>query len=134
FAGVLTAELESAGYEIAPRDLHAALVAVEPSLIRASADPLTYPLHIVLRFELELALIDGDLSVRDLPAAWRDGMRRLLGLEVPSGALGCLQDVHWSEGAFGYFPSYAMGCLIAASLWQAMSRELGSREEDLERG
>jgi carboxypeptidase Taq len=134
FAPVLTAELGDAGYEIAPHELHAALVAVAPSLIRVSADPLTYPLHIVLRFELELALIDGDLAVADLPAAWRDGMRRLLGLEVPSDALGCLQDVHWSEGAFGYFPSYAMGCLIAASLWEAMERELGPRGEELGRG
>jgi carboxypeptidase Taq len=134
FAEVLAADLGAAGYEIAPADLHAALVAVEPSLIRVSADPLTYPLHIVLRFELELALIEGDLAVADLPAAWRDGVRRLLGLEVPSDALGCLQDVHWSEGAFGYFPSYAMGCLIAASLWEAMEREIGPREQELARG
>lgn len=134
FAGVLAAELAAAGHEIGAPALHAALVAVEPSLIRVSADPLTYPLHIVLRFELELALIDGDLGVADLPAAWRDGMRRLLGLEVPSDALGCLQDVHWSEGAFGYFPSYAMGCLIAASMWEAMERELGPREEELAHG
>ncbi len=134
FATVLAGALAEAGYEIAPAELHGALVAVEPSLIRVSADPLTYPLHIVLRFELELALIDGDLGVADLPAAWRDGMRRLLGLEVPSDALGCLQDVHWSEGAFGYFPSYAMGCLIAASLWEALERELGPRAEELGRG
>jgi carboxypeptidase Taq len=134
FANVLAAELGAAGYAIDAGELHGALVAVEPSLIRVSADPLTYPLHIVLRFELELALIDGDLGVSDLPAAWRDGMRRLLGVEVPSDALGCLQDVHWSEGAFGYFPSYAMGCLIAASMWEALERETGSREEDLARG
>ncbi len=134
FAGVLAGDLGAAGYEIDPRALHAALVAVEPSLIRVSADPLTYPLHIVLRFELELALIDGDLAVGDLPAAWNDGVRRLLGLEVPSDALGCLQDVHWSEGAFGYFPSYAMGCLIAASMWEAIERELGPRGEELARG
>jgi len=134
FATVLVEGLGEAGFQIDAAELHGALVAVEPSLIRVSADPLTYPLHIVLRFELELALIDGDLGVSDLPAAWRDGIKRLLGLEVPSDALGCLQDVHWSEGAFGYFPSYAMGCLIAASMWEAMEREIGSREEDLERG
>jgi carboxypeptidase Taq len=134
FAGILAAALGDAGHEIAAPDLHIALVAVEPSLIRVSADPLTYPLHIVLRFELELALIDGDLAVADLPGAWRDGVRRLLGLEVPSDALGCLQDMHWGEGAFGYFPSYAMGCLIAASLWEAMEREIGSREQDLAAG
>jgi carboxypeptidase Taq len=133
FAAVLAEDLGAAGYEVGAPELHAALVAVEPSLIRVSADPLTYPLHIVLRFELELALIDGDLGVADLPGAWRDGVRRLLGLEVPSDALGCLQDVHWSEGAFGYFPSYAMGCLIAASLWEAMEREIGPRDEQLAR-
>jgi carboxypeptidase Taq len=134
FAAVLAEELASGGYEIAPQELHEAIVGVEPSLIRVSADPVTYPLHIVLRFELELALIDGDLAVADLPAAWNDGMRRLLGVEVPSDALGCLQDVHWSEGAFGYFPSYAMGCLIAASMWEALERDLGPRAADLERG
>ncbi|MHB8532249.1 MAG: carboxypeptidase M32, partial [Solirubrobacteraceae bacterium] len=133
FAGVLAAELAAAGHAIAPERLHAALVAVEPSLIRVSADPLTYPLHIVLRFELELALIEGDLGVADLPAAWRDGMQRLLGVSVPSDAEGCLQDIHWGEGAFGYFPSYAMGCLIAASLWEAMERELGALDAPLAR-
>jgi carboxypeptidase Taq len=100
--------------------LHAELVAVRPSLIRVSADPVTYPLHIVLRFELELALIEGTLGVADLPAAWHDGMRRLLGVEVPDDASGVLQDTHWAAGAFGYFPSYALGCLIAAQLWEAM--------------
>ena len=70
----------------------------------------------------------------DLPAAWREGMRRLLGVEVPSDALGSLQDVHWGGGAFGYFPSYGLGCLIAAQLWEAMEAEIGPREEDLRRG
>jgi carboxypeptidase Taq len=99
-----------------------------------SADPLTYPLHIVVRFELELALIDGELAVADVPAAWNEQMRRLLGVEVPSDALGCLQDVHWGAGAFGYFPSYALGCLIAAQLWETLEAERGSREEDLRQG
>jgi carboxypeptidase Taq len=134
FAEVLAGELGAAGFPIAPSELHAALVGVEPSLIRVSADPLTYPLHIILRFELELALIEGQLAVGDLPAAWREGMRRLLGVEPPSDALGCLQDVHWGAGMFGYFPSYALGCLIAAQLWEAMEAELGPREEDLRRG
>jgi carboxypeptidase Taq len=134
FGEVLAAELEVGGFQVAAADLHAALVGVEPSLVRVSADPLTYPLHIILRFELELALIDGDLAVADLPTAWRDGMRRLLGVEVPSDALGCMQDVHWSAGAFGYFPSYAMGCLIAAQLWETMESEIGPREEDLRGG
>jgi carboxypeptidase Taq len=134
FAEVLAAELGGGGFSVAAADLHATLVGVEPSAIRVSADPLTYPLHIVLRFELELALIDGDLAVADLPDAWREGMRRLLGVEVVSDRLGCLQDVHWGAGAFGYFPSYALGCLIAAQLWEAMESDLGSLEEDLRIG
>lgn len=134
FAGVLAQELTSGGYEISATDVHATLSAVRPSLIRVSADEVTYPLHIVLRFELERALIDGDLAVRDLPAAWNDGMRSLLGIDVPSDAEGVLQDVHWAGLAFGYFPSYALGCLIAAQLWEALEAELGSRDGALESG
>jgi carboxypeptidase Taq len=134
FAEVLAAELAAGGFAVAAGELHATLVGVEPSLIRVSADPLTYPLHIIVRFELELAMIEGTLAVADLPAAWREGMRRLLGVEVPSDALGCLQDVHWGGGNFGYFPSYALGCLLAAQLWEAIERDLGPREDDLRRG
>jgi carboxypeptidase Taq len=134
FAEVLAGELAAAGFQVSAVDLHATLVGVAPSLIRVSADPLTYPLHIVLRFELEYALIEGDLDVDDLPGAWREGVGRLFGLEVPSDALGCMQDIHWGAGAFGYFPSYALGCLIAAQLWDAMEAEIGPRAEDLRRG
>lgn len=134
FSEVMAAELGAGGFSIAPTELHAALVAVEPSLIRVSADPLTYPLHIVMRFELELALIEGDLAVADLPGAWRERTASLLGLQVPSDAQGCLQDIHWGGGSFGYFPSYAVGCLIAAQLWEAMEADIGSREQDLRRG
>jgi carboxypeptidase Taq len=134
FAEVLARELQEAGFAVKPADLHAALVDVRPSLVRVAADPLTYPLHIILRFELELAMIAGDLAARELPAAWSEGMRRLLGLEVPSDARGCLQDIHWAAGSFGYFPSYALGSLIAAQLWEAMEAELGPRTEDLRRG
>jgi carboxypeptidase Taq len=134
FAHVLAEELANGGFPVEPEALHASLVGVERSLIRVSADPLTYPLHIILRFELELALVSGELAVRDLPAAWNDGMRRLLGVAPPTDALGCMQDVHWASGAFGYFPSYALGCLIAAQLWEELEAELGSREEDLRRG
>jgi len=134
FAQVLARELGAGGFDVSPTDLHAALIGVEPSPIRVSADSLTYPLHIILRFELELAMVQGDLAVADLPAAWRDGMRRLLGVEVDSDALGCLQDVHWGAGSFGYFPSYALGCLIAAQLWEAMEAAIGPREQDLRRG
>src|SRR5262249_40844735 len=80
------------------------------------------------RFQLELALVEGTLAVTDLPVAWRDGMRRLLGVEVDGDARGCLQDVHWSAGSFGYFPSYALGCLIAAQLWETMDAQIGPLE------
>jgi carboxypeptidase Taq len=134
FAEVLAGELGRGGFSVTAPDLHATLVGVQRSLIRVSADPLTYPLHIILRFELELAMVEGELAVADLPDAWREGMRRLLGVEVPSDALGCLQDVHWGAGSFGYFPSYALGCLIAAQMWEAMEAQIGPREQDLRRG
>jgi carboxypeptidase Taq len=134
FATVIAAELAAGGFTIAPDALHAGATAVAPSLIRVSADPLTYPLHIVLRFELEVALIEGSLEVSDLPAAWNDAMRRLLGIEVPDDAHGVLQDVHWSGGAFGYFPSYALGCLIAAQLWEALEADAGSQDDALRSG
>jgi carboxypeptidase Taq len=134
FAGVLAHELTGAGFPVDADDVRAALAAVRPSLIRVSADEVTYPLHIVLRFELERALIEGTLSVADLPAAWNDGMRDLLGVDVPSAADGVLQDVHWAGLSFGYFPSYALGCLIAAQLWESLEADLGSRDEALAAG
>jgi carboxypeptidase Taq len=134
FAAVIAAELTAAGFVIEPRPLHAALVQVRRSLIRTSADEVTYPLHIVLRFELESALIDGRLDVAELPTAWNDGMRRLIGIEPPDDAHGVLQDVHWSAGAFGYFPSYALGCLIAAQLWEQLEADIGPQDAALGRG
>ena len=86
-----------------------AVNAVRPSLIRAEADEFTYPLHVILRFELEVALIEGDLAVADVPAAWDEGMRRLLGVTVPDDRRGALQDIHWAFGELGYFPTYALG-------------------------
>ena len=133
FADVMAAELAAGGVSVDPGALHGLVVRVRPSLIRVEADQLTYPLHIVLRFELELALIGGTLDVADLPAAWNDGMRRLLGVEVPDDTRGVLQDIHWAAGAFGYFPSYALGCLIAAQLWERLEAELGPQDEALRR-
>ncbi len=134
FAGVLAQELTAGGFATDAAAVHTTLTAVRPSLIRVSADETTYPLHIVLRFELERALIEGTLSVADLPTAWNDGMQRLLGVTVPSDADGVLQDVHWSSGAFGYFPSYALGCLIAAQLWETLESELGAQDDALAAG
>jgi carboxypeptidase Taq len=131
FATVMAAELAAGGFAVEPDAVHALVVSVRPSLIRVEADQLTYPLHIVMRFELEMALIEGTLAVADLPTAWNDGMRRLLGIEVPDDARGVLQDIHWAGGYFGYFPSYALGCLIAAQLWEHLEADLGSQDDAL---
>lgn len=102
---------------------------VEPSLIRVEADEVTYSLHVILRFELEGQLLSGNLVVADLPGAWNDGMKRLLGVVPPNDAKGCLQDIHWSMGSFGYFPSYALGNLYGAQWWDAMKQ--GGLDPDL---
>jgi len=107
---------------------------VESSLIRTEADEVTYGLHVILRFELESELISGRLAVRDLPSAWNDKMRSLLGIEPPDDASGCLQDVHWSAGLFGYFPSYALGNLYAAQFWDAMREDIPGLEKRIEEG
>ena len=83
---------------------------------------MTYPAHVILRFRLEQALIAGDLAIADLPGAWNDGMRALLGIVPPDDARGCLQDIHWYDGAFGYFPSYTLGAMAAAQLMAAARR------------
>ena len=98
--------------------------AIRPGLIRVDADETTYNPHIVLRFELELALIRGDLAVADLPGAWNEKSQAILGLTPPSDALGCLQDVHWSTGAFGYFPTYSLGNIYAACLFEAAGQAI----------
>jgi carboxypeptidase Taq len=92
---------------------------VRPSLIRVDADEATYCLHILLRFELEVELVEGTLDVDDLPREWNARTRELLGIDVPSDADGVLQDVHWAHGVLGYFPTYALGTMIAAQLWEA---------------
>jgi carboxypeptidase Taq len=114
--------------------LYRAVNSVQRSLIRVNADETTYNLHIILRFELELALIEGTLAVDDVPAAWDEGMHRLLGIEVPDAAQGVLQDVHWGAGLFGYFPTYTLGNLIAAQLWTRLRQDLPEIEEQLGRG
>jgi carboxypeptidase Taq len=109
-------------------DLHAAATRVTPSLIRVEADEVTYNLHIVLRFELELALIRGDLQVGELPGAWAERLHALLGIRPDGDGNGCMQDIHWPEGMFGYFPTYTLGNLYAAQLDSAARSELGPLE------
>ena len=92
---------------------------VAPGFIRVDADEVTYPAHVILRTKLETALISGDLAVADLPGAWNEGMHKLLGITPPSDREGCLQDIHWYDGAFGYFPTYTLGAMTAAQLFAA---------------
>jgi carboxypeptidase Taq len=99
---------------------------LRPGPIRVEADELSYCLHIVLRFELELALLEQDMPVAELPQVWNRRLRELLGIQPASDAEGCLQDIHWAEGLFGYFPSYALGHLISAQLTEALETEIGA--------
>jgi carboxypeptidase Taq len=108
-----------------PEALERAANRVERSLIRIEADEVTYNLHILIRFELELEIFEGGLPLTELPEAWNARYRDYLGLEVPDDAHGVLQDVHWPSGAFGYFPTYSLGNVIAGQLWEAASRDLG---------
>jgi carboxypeptidase Taq len=114
-----------------PEGLFRAVNAVRPSTIRIEADESTYGLHIVLRFELERALIAGELAVADLPEVWDARMREYLGVEVASYAEGVMQDVHWSEGLIGYFPTYAIGNLIAGQLWERLHDEITDLDDQL---
>ncbi len=113
---------------------HFAINDVRPSFIRVDADEVTYNLHIVLRFELEQALLSGDLPVADLPAAWNEKFTRLFGITPPDDAQGCLQDTHWSGGGIGYFPTYTLGNLNAAQLFAAARRAMPDLEEQFARG
>lgn len=115
-------------------DLLATLNVVEPSLIRTEADEVTYNLHICLRFELELDLIERRLEVKDLPEAWNAKMKEYLGIEVPNDAKGVLQDVHWSAGLIGYFPTYALGNLMSAQFAHQAAVEIPDMADSIARG
>jgi carboxypeptidase Taq len=114
-----------------PAQVAGASAQVEPSFIRVEADEVTYDLHIILRFELERAMIEGDLAVADVPGAWNEKFERLLGLRVPDDRRGCLQDVHWSFGLFGYFATYTLGNLNAAQLMRAARLQVPEIEDSL---
>lgn len=107
---------------------------VEPSLIRVEADEATYNLHIMLRLELEIALMDGGLSVKDLPEAWNSKMETYLGVTPTDDAQGVLQDVHWSSGMIGYFPTYALGNLISAQLWELVCKDIPDLSDQIRQG
>ena len=122
-APIMRAAFDGKGDAWEPENLFRLYTRVEPGLIRVDADEVTYPAHIILRYRLERALIADELRLADLPQAWSEGMRDLLGLRPPNDRLGCLQDIHWPSGAWGYFPTYTLGALMAAQFYDAATKE-----------
>ena len=116
------------------QNLYAHLTRVKPSLIRVTADEVTYPLHVMLRYRLEKALLSGDLPLDDLPTAWDDAMEQTLGIRPDSVGNGCLQDTHWPGGAIGYFPTYSIGAMIAAQVMNAAEDALPELDSHVEAG
>ncbi|MTI09238.1 carboxypeptidase M32 [Curvivirga aplysinae] len=115
-------------------ELHRDAIWVEPGFIRVDADEVTYPAHVILRFQLEQALLNGDMKLTDLPSAWNEGMEKLLGITPPNHALGCMQDIHWFDGAWGYFPTYTLGAMSAAQLFLAANEEKPEIKTEISKG
>jgi len=131
---LLAKHFGTAGPEWDVENVYGHLTRVQRGLIRVDADELTYPLHIMLRYELEKQLLSGQLAVRDLKEAWNAGMEQRLGIRPANDLEGCLQDIHWAVGSFGYFPSYALGAVIAAQLYESLRAELPALDEQLAHG
>lgn len=117
-----------------PDNLYLDAIWVERGFIRVDADEVTYPLHIILRYRLEQALLSGDLPLADLPGAWNEGMTQLLGITPADDAMGCLQDIHWPGGAIGYFPCYTLGAIAAAQLFDAAGKALPNLADEIAKG
>jgi len=135
FAAPVMAEfLGGAGPAWEAENLRRLYAHVAPGFIRVNADEVTYPAHVMVRYQLEKALIEGDLKLAELSAAWNEGTQRLLGLTPPSDREGCLQDLHWYDGAWGYFPTYTLGAMTAAQLFDAAKRADSTIVDGIERG
>lgn len=119
---------------LSPGNLRKILHQVAPSFIRVEADELTYPMHVILRFELEKAIIEGTLDVKDLPEAWNEAMRKKLGIMPPSHAQGCMQDIHWPVGAIGYFPAYTLGAMTAAQFFAKACEDTPDLKKEIAKG
>jgi carboxypeptidase Taq len=120
--------------KVSTQDFYNAANNVKPSLIRTNADELTYHLHVLIRFEIEKALIEGSIEVKDLPSIWNLKYKQYLGINVPSDTKGVLQDIHWSHGSFGYFPTYTVGSFYAAQFYNKALSEIPDLEKDIENG
>lgn len=133
-APLLAAGFAGAGPAWEPEALYRRQIAVRRGLIRVEADEVTYPLHVILRYRLERAMIADELRPRELPGAWADGMCALLSVAPPTDREGCLQDIHWYDGYWGYFPTYTLGALIAAQLFEAARRAIPALDERISTG
>ncbi|MFL5763196.1 MAG: carboxypeptidase M32 [Bacteroidia bacterium] len=120
--------------KIGCEDFYKAMNIVKPSLIRTSADELTYHFHVLIRFEIEKALIEGSIEVKDLPFYWNKKYKEYLGIDVPDDARGVLQDIHWSHGSFGYFPTYSLGSFYAAQFYAKAKEQLSGLENEISKG
>lgn len=119
---------------VSAKSFYKAINKVEPSFIRVNADEATYNLHIMLRLELEIAMLEGSAAIKDLPEIWNTKMQDYLGITPPDDAHGVLQDIHWSAGLFGYFPTYALGNLISAQLWEKINKDIHGLDEQIHKG
>jgi carboxypeptidase Taq len=134
FAHPHMTELDGSFQKYSPEDLYGAVNRVSQSLIRVEADELTYPLHVILRYNIERDVIDGTQDISKLSERWNDDMKKLLNIDVPSDDKGVLQDVHWSALAFGYFPTYLLGAIAAAQLYHHCSQDVPDMESKIETG
>ncbi len=133
-APIVREKLGSDGPAWSADNLYRLGIRVTRGFIRVDADEVTYPCHVILRYRIERAMIAGDLALEDLPGAWNDGMKALLGVVPPDHRLGCLQDIHWYDGAWGYFPTYTLGALAAAQLFEALERAIPDIRQQVGRG
>ncbi len=119
---------------VSVKNFYKAINKVEPSLIRVNADEATYNLHIMLRLELEIAMVEGKAAIKDLPEIWNTKMQEYLGITPPNDAQGVLQDIHWSYGSIGYFSTYALGNLVSAQLWEKINKDIKDLDDQIRKG
>lgn len=130
----VTARFPNEMKNVSPEDFYQAMNLVQPSLIRTNADELTYHFHVMIRFEMEKAMMEGNVNVQELPEKWNSLYKQFLQIDVPSDKEGILQDIHWSHGSIGYFPTYSLGSFYAAQFYSKALQEIPTLEKDIEKG
>lgn len=133
-APIIASAFGGVGKEWQAENIHKIYSRVEPGLIRVDADEVTYPAHIILRYRIEKALISGEMEVEDIPGEWNNEMKKLLNIKVPNDKDGCMQDIHWSDGSFGYFPTYTLGAMHAAQFFAKAKKDNPSIVNEIKKG